>query len=379
MDSGTVLFSVIIPYYNTPIKVFQRTLESVIRQKTEDYELLVIDDGSEKHYSEYLDSLSGKFEKLQIIHQDQSGVSAARNKGILKARGTYVIFVDSDDVLSNQFLTDAKDYIESYNPDVIYGTICYAKESNDRVEPIDINSCQKEDYEAIRESFWQNNECAKLCTEEQIEEVKKCLLDIWPREINYRVLGTPCAAVYKTDIAKKALFRENVVINEDQLFNREILMNVHRVLLVPDCWYYYIQYPFSALHVVKKNYEFLRFEPYWSICFELNKKESANLQKDLYSINLLQGLTTIREVEKMGYSFFKCRREMKKIMNHPLIKDSLDYLQHEEDPSIRFKYFLLQNRLFLLYHSLFSLKEKYRNKSIPKTADKRVCLFKLWT
>ncbi len=92
------LFSVIIPTYNREQYV-GATLESLIAQEHTDWELIVVDDGSDdgtlEIVSGYADRLEGRF---QVLQQDHSGCAAARNRGAEVARGEYLAFLDSDDL-----------------------------------------------------------------------------------------------------------------------------------------------------------------------------------------------------------------------------------------------------------------------------------------
>ena len=85
--------SVIIPTFNRA-ELLKRALESVQCQTLLPYEVLVIDDGSTDHTKELVNS---QFPKVRFFHQEQKGVSAARNRGIQLAKGNWIAFLDSDD------------------------------------------------------------------------------------------------------------------------------------------------------------------------------------------------------------------------------------------------------------------------------------------
>jgi len=88
------MFSVIIPTYNRATFV-TKAVDSILRQSFKDYEIIVVDDGSTDTTSQQLDRY-GK--KITRIYQANSGVGAARNAGIRKANGTWIAFLDSDDL-----------------------------------------------------------------------------------------------------------------------------------------------------------------------------------------------------------------------------------------------------------------------------------------
>ena len=92
------LVSVIIPAYNAG-KYIQECLDSVLSQTYQNLEIIVIDDGSIDETYEIVKAYSNKFARLILVHQENGGVCAARNKGLDLASGEYIMFVDADDYL----------------------------------------------------------------------------------------------------------------------------------------------------------------------------------------------------------------------------------------------------------------------------------------
>lgn len=90
--------SIVIPVYNVE-KYLKKCLESVINQTYKNLEIIVIDDGSSDNSPMICDEYARKDYRIKCLHQDNSGVSSARNKGIECATGDYVHFLDSDDFL----------------------------------------------------------------------------------------------------------------------------------------------------------------------------------------------------------------------------------------------------------------------------------------
>lgn len=88
--------SVIIPVYNVA-PYLERCIHSVLRQTYKDIEVIIIDDGSTDGCSELCDEIAKTDKRIIVIHQENQGLSAARNTGIHHAAGEYIIFLDSDD------------------------------------------------------------------------------------------------------------------------------------------------------------------------------------------------------------------------------------------------------------------------------------------
>lgn len=90
------VLSVIVPVYNTA-PWLPRCLESLLGQTYRDLEIICVDDGSKDNSADILDEYAARDSRIKVIHQENAGVSAARNAGLAVATGEYVTFVDSDD------------------------------------------------------------------------------------------------------------------------------------------------------------------------------------------------------------------------------------------------------------------------------------------
>lgn len=95
--------SVIVPVYNTE-KFLAKCIESICNQSIKDIEIICINDGSIDNSLYLLNKLAERDNRIKIITQKHQGVSAARNRGIYVARGEYIQFVDSDDILLSNAL-----------------------------------------------------------------------------------------------------------------------------------------------------------------------------------------------------------------------------------------------------------------------------------
>ena len=108
------MFSVIIPTYNRA-SFITKAIDSVLRQSFNDCEIIVVDDGSTDMTEQTLQQY-GK--RITVVHQGNSGVSAARNRGIAHANGSWIAFLDSDDEWEENYLPRQVKHINS-NPGVI--------------------------------------------------------------------------------------------------------------------------------------------------------------------------------------------------------------------------------------------------------------------
>lgn len=111
------LISVIIPVYNVE-KYLTECIDSVCRQTYENLEIILVDDGSEDESGIICDKYAEKDCRIQVIHRENGGLSAARNSGLLRATGDYIVFVDSDDFINIKMIEKLYDCILKYQCDV---------------------------------------------------------------------------------------------------------------------------------------------------------------------------------------------------------------------------------------------------------------------
>ena len=112
-------FSLIVPVYRVEAYL-PKCIDSVLAQTCQDFELLLIDDGSPDGCGKICDDYAAKYPgKLRAIHQPNGGAGAARNRGIQLASGEYLLFVDGDDYLSPDFLAALSAVIQKAPADLI--------------------------------------------------------------------------------------------------------------------------------------------------------------------------------------------------------------------------------------------------------------------
>lgn len=108
--------SVIVPVYNAE-KYIEECVSSIINQSFSDFELLLIDDGSTDSSGALCDSFAEKDSRIKVFHKKNEGVSSARNFGIEKSVGKWIVFIDSDDYVDKDYLKSL--YVQSQNCDIV--------------------------------------------------------------------------------------------------------------------------------------------------------------------------------------------------------------------------------------------------------------------
>lgn len=112
--------SFIVPVYNVPKTMLNKCVESLLRQVYDNFEVILVDDGSTDESSYLCDDFQKKDNRIKVIHKKNEGLSAARNTGVKAATGEYISFVDGDDWINENF---CKDLIKFSGFDIIISKI----------------------------------------------------------------------------------------------------------------------------------------------------------------------------------------------------------------------------------------------------------------
>lgn len=208
LDRNNIDVSVIVPIYNVE-KYLDECLESIENQtKTDGVEIICINDGSKDNSFEILKQHADKNNKIKIINQENRGLSAARNEGMKIARGKYIMFVDSDDVIVPHAIEKIYNTAEKYDVDIVK----YNKESFNDGDSFDVNQFTYDDTKV-----WESN---RKDSENPFE--------IWKSaETN----GPVWNKLFKREFIEKneLRFKENVIF-EDCLFLRTAFPQTTRIV-----------------------------------------------------------------------------------------------------------------------------------------------------
>lgn len=113
------MISVVIPVYNVE-KYLAQCVDSVLGQTYQDYEIILVDDGSPDNCPTICDSYAARDSRVRVIHQPNGGLSAARNTGLSAATGEYIYFLDSDDYIEPTALADLVSVAQQEQADVVF-------------------------------------------------------------------------------------------------------------------------------------------------------------------------------------------------------------------------------------------------------------------
>ncbi len=120
MESAFPFFSIIIPTYNRA-HMLPKAIDSVLAQSFQGFEIIVVDDGSTDDTEEVIKPYLSDV-RINLILKANGGVSAARNLGASRAQGSYLVFLDSDDLFKREYLNEVSKQIDQ-NPDVVFVSV----------------------------------------------------------------------------------------------------------------------------------------------------------------------------------------------------------------------------------------------------------------
>lgn len=140
------MISVIVPVYNCK-EYLAKCIESILNQTYPQIQLVLVDDGSSDGSGEICDTFAAKDRRIQVIHQKNQGVSAARNAGLDAAAGEYLLFVDSDDqIAADTIETSLNGFVDDTIDVVVFGvTKIRERESSQQPLPMEVGIYAKEE------------------------------------------------------------------------------------------------------------------------------------------------------------------------------------------------------------------------------------------
>jgi len=241
--------SVIVPVYNAS-KYINRCIDSILNQNYKNIEIIVVDDGSTDNTLEKLK----KYKDLIIVKQKNSGVSVARNKGLEKANGDYILFIDSDDYIDRKYISSLVNAALKTNSDIIETPLLF-------------------------EALLKNKK--RFYTEYKYKEV---MIDNFNSYYNSdNKLRYVIGVLYKKDVIGDIKFHEDIRCYEDGIFNLEVKLKTNRYYLFNKPMYHYVQNVNSlSKSISDKHLDYIKVIEKLSIIYKdsNSKKYIENIFKD---------------------------------------------------------------------------------------------------
>lgn len=211
-----MLFSVCIPVHNTS-QYLDLCLESVLRQRGAEFEVLLLDDGSTDSSGAICDRYAANYPNVRVIHKENEGLFATRRRGFQEAKGDWLICVDSDDYIFDNHLETIANTICEYDCDmVMFDYESFYPDGRREASGIDISEVQ----------IWE--------AEEKQEIYKRRLLknkynNMWSKAIKRTILD------YETDYSQYGV--RNMC--EDAIQSYELYSRAKKIVYIPQALYAY--------------------------------------------------------------------------------------------------------------------------------------------
>lgn len=236
----TPQISIIVPVYNKE-KYLRDCVDSILQQTYKDFELILVDDGSKDSSWNIIKEYADKEERVVPIHQENAGVSAARNAGLDSAQGKWICFVDADDYLPKDGIQILVEHGEKSNADIV-----------------NANATRVEDDKQFK-IFNFNNEIVKG--------------NIYPRLVHF----APWAQLFKRSIIEEHHLRyvKGLAYSEDNVFILNYSLYASSIEFVNDSVYNYRINQDSAIQ--NKDYKKVAYHQMWAAheVYKLKDKESS--------------------------------------------------------------------------------------------------------
>ncbi len=298
-----VKVSIIMPIYNVE-NYLEDSLNSVINQTLKDIEIICINDGSTDKSLEILNSYAKKDNRILVFSQKNKGQGFTRNKGLGIAKGEYVYFMDSDDILNLNALE------KTYN---------VSKEKQ-----LDFVIFQAESYDDEEDKYYKNEYYSMNRLASLVENNIFNYSDIG--KLIFEISVTPWSKLYNRQfiIDCGAKFPEGLIF-EDNVFFWEVLFSAKKIYFLKEILY--TRRVYSTSSSKSGDQKFLDYIPITDLVFNVFKKYDLNekYEGDLYNIKIstiYQRFKGIREEYKEIY--FK---EMKENFTTWVLDINLEYIQ----------------------------------------------------
>ena len=332
--------SVIVPVYNT-VKYLRECIDSILAQTFTDFELILVDDGSTDGSGAICDEYAGKDPRIQVIHQQNGGITVARKSGVRVARGEYVTFVDSDDWIDK----------DMYH-------IMIAQ------EPADIVICNM--IKSRNDGMF----AIKCCVSPEKYEKQKLMERFYPVMLfdfdrcQPAVHPSLCNKLIRREIIRNVIndVADSITYGEDALCSYACMLDASCICVIDQGLYYYRENLESVCNVYNEK----MFPKLILLGTELERQfaeRNSDLRSQVFGYLARHSLECIRNelLYHTGTSFKEKKSRIIRFIDDPLLVESLSYaIPRIKDNKTKIKLLLAKKKLirimYLFYLGRNSLK-----------------------
>ena len=209
-------YSVIIPVYNVE-KYINRCVKSILSQRYNDLEIILIDNGSEDSSGILCDNYAERYSNITSYHIPNGGVSSARNFGLAKAQGEFICFVDADDYLVGNLFSDMENKLDSELDMLVFSY-----------------------YNSIEKNISETARSEKILPIEG-KKNRKQFISLFTDLLLSDMMYTVWNKIYRREFLKEhRIVFEQYELGEDVRFNLNVYECIHKVYFSQACYYVYI-------------------------------------------------------------------------------------------------------------------------------------------
>lgn len=220
-DGTTPLISIIVPAYDAE-KTVEKCVQSALRQDYPNIEVIVVNDGSTDSTASLIDVLACVDSRVRTVHQENRGLSGARNTGLDVANGDYIFFLDADDHISRNEIAALFAVMEKDNADIAVGGYVYKTPSGAETGVVKATACMTDER-----GYW--------------------LLAYGTSSEDYGEFVVSCGKLFKRSLFCEERFDEGK-LHEDEFIIHRLISHCKRVAVVDVAEYNYIQSSSSIMH-----------------------------------------------------------------------------------------------------------------------------------
>ena len=282
------MISIIVPVYNDENNI-ESCVSSLMAQAYEDIEILLVDDGSEDNSGKICDGLCKKDKRIRAFHIKNSGVSHARNIGIERAAGEYVVFCDSDDTLQPNYCSTLMQYASEENI-----VVCAFRYGESRIFKFSDNA-----FDLLEKSRF---------------------FSLYNRQL----INAPVNKLYlREKLLKNSIhFDETLDLGEDLLFNLEYLSCCEKILVINEPLYNYQPVQNSLSRKYRKDMYEIQIRLFTAIeRFRIDENIAAEEEYNMMYMQLINRVIRNNMLAESGRSLWGRLRQNNEILRaDPIIK-----------------------------------------------------------
>lgn len=281
------VISVIVPVYNAE-KYLNRCVESILNQTFKDFELILVDDGSKDSSGDICEKYARCDQRIKVIHQENKGQAAARNRGVVNATGKWIAFVDADDMIQKQMLQYLYQAADSMKTKL---AVCKAAEG--KTCPIDFKMNQDYRCTVVKAD---ENRLLQWCIAEHIDFGDKYVYWIvWGKLIHRSLLE-------QFPFVEGKIYEDNAIVFK-------WLYTASRIAVCNNVMYFYYV---NDTGTTKGNYSIRKLDWLWALEEQIKFYKKVQFLKMVNAVGIRFIREAMREYEYMQ-KYFQNGKQTRKL------------------------------------------------------------------